>query len=109
MKACIAPTEMEEISTTDPMFILSEKGRVELSQNLLLRSYAYDTIRNRTVMNIWGTKTIYREMKIQRMLCITKTQGDKYGFSQNRYLLSVIYITLVMEDEYLIVAENVKK
>ena len=52
VKAIIAPTDMEEIRTTEPMFILREKVRVRLPSNLLLRAAEYDTARTYTVLPI---------------------------------------------------------
>ena len=43
---------MEEISTTDPMFIIGDKVNVIFSRNLLLGEATYDIIRTRTVLDL---------------------------------------------------------
>ena len=57
-KASIDPIDMEEVSTTDPIVILREKGRCISSRKLLYD--AYDTVRAPTVLPLNQTKTVKR-------------------------------------------------
>ena len=51
-KEIIAPTEMEEISKTESMVPLREKGSGISSRNILLREAVYDTVRTHTILPI---------------------------------------------------------
>ena len=64
-----------------------------LSWNLLLRAYTYDTLRICTFLHIQEIITPERYIKRWRMLCITKTPGENYGFEQNPDSSSGIYMT----------------
>ena len=79
----IAPIDMEEISTTDPMNILKDKGRGISPGNLIIREAEYDTVRTRTVLPLNQIKTFERDMKRRRIVRITKTPGEHDGFRLN--------------------------
>ena len=74
---------MEEVSTTDPKVILRNKGRSRFSRNLLTRTSDHDTLRSLTVLILHQIKTVQRELKIQRIVCITNTTGEDYGCRMN--------------------------
>ena len=72
----IATEDVVVIRTTDPMVVLREKGKVVASMNLLLRAAAYDTKRHRNVLTLQQTKEIDIKMRTQRMVRITKKDGE---------------------------------
>ena len=74
-KASIAPIDMEEFRTTDPMVILREKLRGRSPRNFLIGSVAYDTMRNRTVLTLHQIKKVGREMKRWKMIRITNSSN----------------------------------
>ena len=64
--------EIKEISATDSMFILREKGRGGSSSNLLIRAASYDTGYPHNVLLILQINKFKGWMKIHRMVRITK-------------------------------------
>ena len=52
----VAPIEVQETRTDDPMVVIQEKGIKKTSMNLVLRGAAYDTTRILTVIPIQETK-----------------------------------------------------
>ena len=70
---------MEAVRTTDPMFILREKGRCRASSNLFIRAPKYDTVRSRTALPLHQIKKVDREMTRQRMVTINNTPGEEGG------------------------------
>ena len=109
VKTRIAPREMEEIRTTDPMVILRENGRVNSSRNLLLTAATYNTIRTGTVLLIQEIKTVERDIKCRRMVSTTKTPGDYDGYRQKPDSLPGIYMAVVVEAQCRIVTTNLRK
>ena len=95
---------MEKIRKTDPMVIM--KGSVQSPLNILLRESTYVTFRTRTVLNLQEIKTSKRDIKIQRMVSITKVPGDDYGFRHNPDSSQGIYMTLVIKSKCHIFAKN---
>ena len=97
---------MEEFVTTYPMVILRKKGRCRLSSNLIIREAVYDTARELTVLPLHQIKTFKREMKRQRMVCLTNTPGEDDGIRLNLESSPYTYTTDVKENQCRIVAKN---
>ena len=108
-KARIFPEDVEGIRTTDPMVILREKGGNGTPHNPILRDAVCDTVRTLTVLTLQKTKTVEREMKIQRMVCTPKIPGDNDTCRLNTDSSSGIYLPSVMEDECRVVTTNRRK
>ena len=70
---------MESVRTTDPMFILREKGRCRASSNLFIRAPTYDTVSSRTALPLHQIKTVERKMTRRRMVSINNTPGEDGG------------------------------
>ena len=65
------------------MITLRDKGRGILPMNLLIRAYAYETMRTWTVLPLNQIKSVKRETKIHRMVCIPNNTGEDYGLRLN--------------------------
>ena len=77
--AGVLPKMIQEIRMTDPMVILREKGRIDSSCNLLIRTSAHNIIRTCTVLPLQEINTVERDMKRQSMVCINNTPCDYDG------------------------------
>ena len=108
-KSIIAPIDIEEINTTDPIVILTEKGNGRSLRNLLIREDAYDTVRTRDVLPIHQIKIAKRETKRRHMVCIKNTPGEDDGYRLKKDSSSGIYMTSVKEDQFRILADNRRK
>ena len=100
---------MEEVSTTDPMVILREKGGCRAKMNLLIRASAHDTMRNWIVISLHQIKKVERETKTQRMVRINNNPVENNGCRLNPDSSSGIFMTSVIEPQCRIVAKNRKK
>ena len=97
---------MEKFRKTGPMIILRDKGRCTLSMNLLIRTAAYKTMRDRNDPSLHQIKTVKREMKIRKMVRLTNTPGEYDGCKMNPDSSSGIYMTTAKESQCRIVDKN---
>ena len=81
------------------MVILIKNGRVIFSRDPPLKATSYETMMTRTVLDIWKTKTVKRDMNIKRIVHISNTPGENDGCIQNPELSPWVYKTSIMDSQ----------
>ena len=90
----------------DPMLVLSQKGSNGASLKLVIRAAVYDTISICTGFPIHKINTYMLQMKSQRIVHITNISVNNYICRVIPNSYPVIYMTKVVQAEFLGVAGN---
>ena len=77
------------------MVILREKVLGRSSRRLYIREVSYDIVRNRIFLPLNKIKTFKIYMKRRRIVYITNTPGEYFGYRLNPDSSSGIYTTVV--------------